>query len=120
MLALALALCLLLLKVSYMNKWWESSSGGVEVVNINDEIEKSVNARVIAAVTLTYETSGVPTVNITNIDVHNGKFTAYGRVYVTDYYGDPYSGRFDAEGTVQDDGWVNIKDFNLETPTSCK
>ena len=66
-------------------------------MNPEDKLESAVKSRIMVEITLTYETTGVPSITTYVKEIGDNLYEVTGKVSVKDKYGDSYTGKYDAE-----------------------
>jgi hypothetical protein len=87
-----------------------------DIFDESQDVEQIIKNDVIAYATLTYKDVKTCRVIITDKTKNGDEITVYGKVYITDRYGDSYTARFDA--TYEHTNGFNYqkKELNISTP----
>lgn len=96
------------------------TSASNEEPSIEDRIENRIEAKAMVYMGLMYDVSATYTnISTLRLSEDNSEYEAYGKVTVTDKYGDKYSGNFSATGKIGDDGEITV-DLDVDTPVKVK
>lgn len=82
----------------------------------SQDVGQIIKNDVIAYATLTYKDVKTCSVAITDKEQHGDEITAYGKVYITDHYGDSYTCRFKATYEHISGFDYQKKDLEISTP----
>lgn len=86
------------------------------IFNESQDVGQIIKNDVIAYATLTYKDVKTCRVAITDKEQHGDEITAYGKVYITDHYGDSYTCRFKATYEHISGFDYQKKDLEISTP----
>ena len=87
-----------------------------EIEKIEESIESKVNADVSAYCLFNYKDVKYSLANITSIEKDGTDYCVYGKVTVTDTYGDKYTGKFNGRYRMEN-GELEKIDLYVENPT---